>query len=49
MRKVCQATRERLGELAEVDQERELDGQPLFRLLGVGGEWLMTLRTVPKA
>ena len=46
---ICEATRKRLGELAEVDQQRELDGRPLFRLLGIGGEWLMTLRAVPKA
>ena len=46
---ICQATRARLGELAEVDLERELDGQRLFRLLGVGGEWLMSLRALPES
>jgi adenylate cyclase len=44
---ICDATRARLGDLAVVDLERELDGRPLYRLLGVGGEWLMSLRTVP--
>jgi DNA-binding response OmpR family regulator len=46
---ICDATRARLGELAEVDLQRELDGQILHRLLGVGGEWLMSLRAVPDA
>jgi adenylate cyclase len=46
---ICEATRARLGELAEVDLERELDGQRLFRLLGVGGEWLMSLRAIPES
>jgi hypothetical protein len=32
-----------------VDLQRELDGQILHRLLGVGGEWLMSLRAVPDA
>jgi DNA-binding response OmpR family regulator len=46
---ICGATRARLGALAEVDQEREVDGRPVYRLLGVGGEWLMSLRAVPHA
>jgi adenylate cyclase len=44
---ICDATRERMGDLAQVDLERELEGRPLHRLLGVGGEWLMSLRSVP--
>jgi class 3 adenylate cyclase len=44
---VCDTTRARLGELAEVDMQRELDGQSVHRLLGVGGEWLMSLRSRP--
>jgi DNA-binding response OmpR family regulator len=49
---ICDATRVRLGELAEVDLARELDGGEdgtVHRLLGVGGEWLMSLRAVPEA
>jgi class 3 adenylate cyclase len=46
---VCDTTRARLGELAKVDLQRELDGRSLHRLLGVGGEWLMSLRAVPDA
>ncbi|MBW2269805.1 MAG: response regulator [Deltaproteobacteria bacterium] len=46
---ICDATRVRLGELAELDLRRELDGLGLHRLLGVGGEWLMSLRAVPDA
>jgi DNA-binding response OmpR family regulator len=46
---ICEATRARLGELAEVDEQRELDGSSLYRLLGVRGEWLMTLRALPDA
>ena len=46
---ICNTTRTRLGELAEVDLQRELDGRSLHRLLGVGGEWLMSLRAVPDA
>jgi class 3 adenylate cyclase len=45
---ICDVTRTRLGELAEVDLTRELEGQRLHRLLGVGGEWLMSLRAVPE-
>ena len=44
---VCDTTRARLGDLAEVDTQRELDDQRVHRLLGVGGEWLMSLRSVP--
>jgi class 3 adenylate cyclase len=44
---VCDTTRARLGELAEVDMQRELEGQSVHRLLGVGGEWLMSLRSRP--
>jgi adenylate cyclase len=44
---ICDVTRARLGDLAEVDRQREVDGTPAHRLLGVGGEWLMSLRTVP--
>ena len=44
---ICDATLARLGPLAQVDQEREVDGRPVHRLLGVGGEWLMSLRGVP--
>ena len=46
---ICDATRARLGELARVDRQRSVDGQGVHRLLGVGGEWLMTLRAVPGA
>jgi adenylate cyclase len=46
---VCEATHARLGELAEVDRQREIDGGSLYRLLGVGGQWLMSLRAVPDA
>jgi adenylate cyclase len=45
---ICETTRNRLGELAEVDLERALDDDRLYRLLGVGGEWLMSLRAVPE-
>ncbi len=44
---ICHATRQRLGELARVDRERDIDGESVHRLLGVGGEWLMSLRAVP--
>ena len=44
---ICDTTRACLGELAQVDLQRELDGVRLYRLLGVGGEWLMSLRSVP--
>ncbi len=44
---ICDATRTRLGELAEVDQQRDVDGDTAHRLLGVGGEWLMSLRAAP--
>ncbi|MDJ0869469.1 MAG: response regulator, partial [Myxococcota bacterium] len=33
---ICDATRARLGALAELDERRELAGRPLHRLLGVG-------------
>jgi adenylate cyclase len=46
---ICDATRALLGELAQVDLERSLDGKHLYRLLGVSGEWLMSLRAVPDA
>ena len=46
---ICAATRARLSEIAEVDLQRGLDGQTLHRLLGVGGEWLMSLRALPDA
>ena len=44
---ICDATRARLGELAEIDQQRQVDDGPVHRLLGVGGRWLMSLRGVP--
>jgi adenylate cyclase len=44
---ICAETHRRLGDLAEVDESRELDGATLRRLLGVGGEWLMSLRARP--
>jgi DNA-binding response OmpR family regulator len=46
---LCPATRARLGELAETDRERALEGETLHRLLGVGGEWLISLRETPGA
>ncbi|MBW2245075.1 MAG: response regulator [Deltaproteobacteria bacterium] len=46
---ICDATRSRLGELAEVDLTRDFEGRSLYRLLGVGGEWLMSLRAVPES
>jgi DNA-binding response OmpR family regulator len=44
---ICTETLSRLGELAEVDRERVLDDQIVHRLLGVGGEWVISLRCVP--
>ncbi len=44
---ICQKTRSRLGDLAEIDQQRKLDDETVYRLLGVKGEWLMSLRAVP--
>ena len=44
---LCEQTRTRLGELAELDQQRDLDGETLSRLLGVKGEWLISLRAIP--
>ena len=44
---ICDRTRACLGELPEIDRERELDGMTLHRLLGLGGEWLMSLRAAP--
>ncbi len=40
---ICDETRRSLGALAEVDRERRLDDLVLHRLLGVGGEWLLSL------
>ncbi|MBW2372562.1 MAG: response regulator [Deltaproteobacteria bacterium] len=52
---ICARTRERLGELANVDRERELpadaagDGPTrAHRLLGLGGSRLISLRSVPQ-
>jgi len=51
---ICERTRERLGELANVDREREIPaasagGEPIqaHRLLGLGGSRLISLRSVP--
>lgn len=44
---ICELTRSRLGDLAEIDQHRKLDDETVYRLLGVKGEWLMSLRAVP--
>jgi adenylate cyclase len=44
---ICDVTRDALAELAEVDREKVSDDQRVHRLLGVGGEWLMSLRAVP--
>lgn len=44
---ICEATRRRLGALGEFDREREVDGAIVHRVLGIGGEWLMSLRAVP--
>jgi adenylate cyclase len=52
---ICDRTRERLGELAIVDQERELPASSGFRgalarahrLLGLGGSHLISLRSAP--
>ena len=41
---ICDETRTRLGELARVTEQRQLDGQAVHRLLGVGGEWVISLR-----
>jgi len=46
---ICDAARTRLGAIAEVDRQREVDGATVHRLLGVGGEWLMSLRARPEA
>jgi CheY-like chemotaxis protein len=52
---ICDRTRERLGELANVDRESEIsdgtgDAEPLlaYRLLGLGGSRLISLRAVPE-
>ena len=53
---ICARTRERLGELAKVDLERELpipdgaeDGATrAYRLLGLGGSRLISLRSLPQ-
>ena len=53
---ICARTRERLGELARVDLERELpipdgaeDGATrAYRLLGLGGSRLISLRSLPQ-
>jgi DNA-binding response OmpR family regulator len=52
---ICARTRERLGELANVDRERQLpaadaagDGPTrVYRLLGLGGSRLISLRSLP--
>jgi class 3 adenylate cyclase len=44
---LCEQTRARLGDLAELDHQRDLDGETLSRLLGVKGEWLISLRKIP--
>jgi adenylate cyclase len=45
---ICAQTRTRLGELAEIDREQEIDLGVAHRLLGVGGEWVMSLRSLPE-
>ncbi len=45
---ICNETRARLDTLAEVDQERAFEERSIHRLLGVGGEWLMSLRARPE-
>ena len=44
---ICDETRARIDELAEIDREKMIDERRVHRLLGVGGEWLMSLRAVP--
>ncbi len=45
---ICTRTRERLGDLANVDREREIQpGEVSHRLLGLGGPRLISLRSVP--
>jgi DNA-binding response OmpR family regulator len=44
---ICEPTLSRLGDLAEIDQQRQLEDDTVYRLLGVKGEWLMSLRAVP--
>jgi adenylate cyclase len=44
---ICEVTRERVGDLAEIDRQRDIGDHRAHRLLGVGGEWLMSLRAVP--
>jgi adenylate cyclase len=44
---ICAETRARLGELAAIDRERDLDDGSVHRLLGMGGEWVISLRSVP--
>jgi DNA-binding response OmpR family regulator len=44
---ICEKTRSALGDLAEIDERRTLDDETVYRLLGVKGEWLMSLRAVP--
>jgi adenylate cyclase len=45
---ICAETRSRLGGIAEVDRVREQVDGVVHRLLGVGGEWVMSLRSVPE-
>jgi DNA-binding response OmpR family regulator len=53
---ICPRTRERIADLARVDQERELTGPPrgadgpirVSRLVGMGGSHLISLRSPPQ-
>jgi adenylate cyclase len=48
---ICGGTRRALGELVQVDHEREVDlpaaPEPVHRVLGVGGAQVISLRSVP--
>jgi len=46
---ICDETRARLGELATVDAGQDLEDGRAHRLLGIGGEWLISLRAAPGA
>jgi len=44
---ICAETQSLLGDLAEIDRKREVDDGTMHRLLGMGGEWVISLRSVP--
>ena len=45
---ICDDTRARLGDLAKTYITDTVVAQPVHRLLGVGGAWLMSMRAVPE-